>query len=241
MIILPAIDIKDSKAVRLTQGDYNKITVYSDNPLDFAYEFCSKGAEYLHIVDLNGAKDGKLSNYDIIKKIIIESGLKVEVGGGIRDEKGINQYLDAGAHRVILGTLALKDMDFLSRMINKYQEKIAVGVDTKNGFTATHGWLEVSNVSGYDFCLKLINIGVKTIIYTDISKDGTLQGTNLDIYKKLSALEGVNIIASGGISSYSEIEVLSSIGIHGAILGKAIYSGRLELDKAITAAKEKAN
>ena len=233
MKIFPAIDIKDGKAVRLLQGDFEKVTVYSDEPSEVARNFKEDGAKYLHLVDLDGAKDGGGANFELIKRITKESGMFVQVGGGIRDEERISRYLEAGAKRVILGTVAVTDFEFLVSMVKKHGNKIAVGVDVKNEFVAINGWTKVTEVKGMDFCEKLADAGVETVIYTDISKDGALKGTNLEAYSKLSAIHGLNIIASGGVSFEHEISRLKNLGVYGAILGKALYSGMLDLKRAI--------
>ena len=232
MQIFPAIDLKDKQVVRLTQGDYGKVEVYGQDPAAAARGFAAQGAKYLHVVDLDGAKDGALSNFDAVSAIIAATGMFVEVGGGIRDEARVRAYLEQGAGRVILGTAALRDFAFLQRMVDKYGEKIAVGVDAKDGFVATHGWLETSEVRGVDFCRRLRDTGVKTVIYTDISRDGKMQGTNLELYKELSQIEGLDIVASGGISSLKEIEILKN-EVYGAILGKALYLGAIDLKEAL--------
>lgn len=232
MRIFPAIDLRDGQAVRLFQGDYDKMTVYSQSPKDVAKQFKEKGASHLHIVDLDGAKDGKLSNFQVIQDIISEVDLFVQVGGGIRDELRIKQYLDLGVDRVILGTIAIKEPDFLKEMVKIYGEKIAVGVDVKDGYVAINGWKEITDMQGMDFCRYLKEIGVKTVIYTDISKDGGLAGTNLEAYKQLAEIRGLDVIASGGISFEEEIKVLKET-TYGAILGKAIYDGLLDLEKVI--------
>jgi phosphoribosylformimino-5-aminoimidazole carboxamide ribotide isomerase len=237
MKIFPAIDLKDGKAVRLFQGDYDKVTVYGENPIEIAEGFKKQGASNLHLVDLDGAKDGTLVNFDTIKKIVSGINMFVQVGGGIRDEQRIIQYLELGVGRVILGTVAVKDFDFLCDMVKKYGEKIAVGIDVKDEYVAINGWKEVTDIKGFEFCEKLQNAGVKTIIYTDISKDGVLQGTNMNAYDRLSKMDGLNIIASGGVSFENEIAELKGKGIYGAILGKAIYSGLLDLQRAITIAE----
>jgi len=233
MIIFPAIDLKDGKAVRLFQGDYDKMTVYSENPVETAKGFKESGASHLHIVDLDGAKDGQLANFETIKKITGAAGMFVQTGGGIRDEERILKYLNSGVSRVILGTAAVRDFDFLRRMVDKYKEKIAVSVDVRDGYIATSGWTETTGVKGMNFCEKLAKAGVKTVIYTDISKDGGLSGTNLDAYEGLSKIKGLDIIASGGISYESEITELRNKNIYGAILGKALYSGSLDLKRVI--------
>lgn len=237
MEIFPAIDLKDGKAVRLFQGDYDQMTVYSDDPVEVARGFKAAGAKNLHLVDLDGAKDGKLINFETIKAITGEVEMFVEVGGGIRDEERIRQYLELGVGRVILGTIAVKDFAFLKTMVDKYQDQIAVGVDVKDQLIAINGWKEITDINGMDFCSKLRDIGVKTVIYTDISKDGGMQGTNLQAYEKLSEIEGLHIVASGGISFEEEITALKNIGTYGAILGKALYTGALDLSKALLLAR----
>ncbi len=232
MKIFPAIDLRDGKAVRLFQGDYEQMTVYRENPVDIARGFKEKGADCLHLVDLDGAKDGKLVNFDTIKTIVEQVDMFVEVGGGIRDEERICQYLELGVGRVILGTVAVKEPEFLERMVQKYGERIAVGVDAKDGFVAVNGWKEITDHDSLAFCRYLQDIGVKTVIYTDISKDGGLQGTNMEIYKKLQEIEGLQVVASGGISFEEEIAALKDM-VDGAILGKALYSGMLDLESAV--------
>lgn len=236
MNVFPAIDLRDGKAVRLYQGDYDQMTVYSENPVDVARSFREKGAEYLHLVDLDGAKDGKLVNFDTIKAIVEEVDMYVEVGGGIRDEERIRQYLELGVGRVILGTIAIKDPEFLEAMVKKYGEKIAVGVDAKDGYVAINGWKEITDKESFEFCKYLRDIGVKCVIYTDISRDGGLQGTNMEAYKKLQEIEGLEITASGGISFEEEITALKDVAA-AAILGKAIYSGKLDLARAVELSK----
>ncbi|HOA34424.1 MAG: 1-(5-phosphoribosyl)-5-[(5-phosphoribosylamino)methylideneamino]imidazole-4-carboxamide isomerase [Clostridiales bacterium] len=232
MQILPAIDLRDGKVVRLYQGDYDKMTVFGDRPIDTALEFKRAGAENLHLVDLEGAKDGEPRNFNIIADILKYSGLKVEVGGGIRTEERILKYLEAGARRVILGTAALKNFEFTAEMVKKYGRHIAVGVDAREGFVAVSGWLETSSVDSFEFVRRLKEIGVQTVIYTDIACDGASKGTNLAAYEKLCEI-GINIIASGGISTMEELEKLEKIGAWGAILGKALYSGALDLKTVI--------
>lgn len=236
MEIFPAIDLRDGQAVRLFQGDYDQMTVYSKAPADVAKQFKAKGARNLHIVDLDGAKDGELVNFRSIKEIVTDVELFVEVGGGIRDEERIRQYLDLGVGRVILGTIAIKDPEFLRDMVKKYGEKIAVGVDVKDGRVAINGWKEVTDRDGMEFCRYLADIGVRTVIYTDISRDGGLKGTNLEAYRQLAEIEGLDIVASGGISFEEEITALKET-TYGAILGKAIYDGLLDLEKAIELAR----
>ena len=236
MKIFPAIDLRDGKAVRLYQGNYDQMTVYSDSPVDVAKSFKAKGASCLHLVDLDGAKDGRLVNFETIKEIVEEVDMYVEVGGGIRDEERIKQYLELGVGRVILGTIAVKDPGFLEAMLTKYGEKIAVGVDARDGFVAINGWKEITDRESFEFCRYLRDIGVRSIIYTDISRDGGLEGTNMEAYRKLQEIEGLEVTASGGISFEEEITALRDVAA-AAILGKAIYSGKLDLERAVKLAE----
>lgn len=238
MKIFPAIDLMGGQAVRLMQGDYKQKTVYSDSPVSVARGFADAGASCLHLVDLDGAKDGTLANFDTVKAIIQSTSMFAEIGGGIRTEERIQQYLDAGAGRVILGTIAIKDPDFTARMVSKYGEKIAIGVDARDGFVATDGWLKSSGQDSFAFCAALRDMGIKTVIYTDIACDGAMRGTNLPAYARLSKLYGLDIVASGGVSTLDEIKSLTSIGISGAILGKALYTGALDLRDALATAKQ---
>lgn len=237
MIIFPAIDLYEGKAVRLYKGDYAQKTVYSANPVSVAKDFASCGATHIHIVDLEGAKTGETPNFDLILKIKSASGLFSEVGGGIRDEKTVEKYLSAGIDRVILGTAAVKDKDFVKRVVNLYGDKIAVGIDIKDGFVAIKGWTENSGIRAFDFCSEMVDIGVKTVICTDISKDGALKGANAELYRELSARFPIDFIASGGVSAIKDVETLKSIGLYGAIIGKAYYTGDIDLKKAIEIAK----
>ena len=237
MNIIPAIDLIGGKAVRLLKGDYDKVTVYSDDPAAVAESFERAGAKYLHVVDLDGAKDGTTANFETIKKIIERTNLSVEVGGGIRTLERVRQYIDVGVDRVIIGTAAVTDPDFLCEAVELYGEKIVVGVDIKDGFVAIKGWLEVSELSCKEFCKKLESLGVKTIICTDISKDGMMSGTNRELYRELYDEFKLNIIASGGVSSMDDISALSDMGLFGAIVGKAIYTGAIELSEAIKLAE----
>lgn len=232
MYIYPAIDLRNGKVVRLTKGDYDQMEVYSSDPALIAKSFRQAGATHLHVVDLDGAKDGMLCNYEIISKLAAED-LFVEVGGGIRDEERIRAYLDAGVKRVILGSAAIENPAFAWEMAKKHGDAIAVGVDASEGKVAIHGWKVITDVDSLDFCKELRKNGVSTVIYTDISKDGTLSGTNLEVYKKLSTIEGLSIIASGGITFEHEIKILRDMNLHGAILGKALYTGKLDLARAI--------
>ncbi len=237
MLIFPAIDLYDKKAVRLFKGDYNQMTVYSENPLEVAKGFKAAGAEYIHMVDLEGAKDGTTPNFDIVAAVAKESGLKVEIGGGIRNEETIKRYIDAGVMRVILGTAALNDREFLESVCKKYGDKIAVGADLKDGQVAVKGWLETSNVSGMDFLAQMESLGVKTVICTDISRDGAMRGTNRELYKELSEKFSMDIVASGGVSTVGDIKALRAMNLYGAIVGKAIYTGDIDLKEAIEVAR----
>ena len=233
MQIFPAIDLSGGQVVRLYQGDYDQMTVYGSDPCAVAREFITAGAKYLHVVDLDGAKDGTLANFESIAAIAKQGGLYIEVGGGIRTEERIQQYLDLGVGRCILGTIAVKDFDFTARMAQKYGDRIAVGVDARDGYIAINGWKELSSETGIEFCTRLRDVGVKTVIYTDISRDGAEKGTNLELYRELAKIDGLNITASGGVSSLAELKELQTIGTHAAILGKALYTGRLDLKTVI--------
>lgn len=236
MELFPAIDLRSGRAVRLVQGDYDRMTVYSDEPVQLAREFAAQGARSLHLVDLDGAKAGAPANFEVIRAITETSGLFVEVGGGVRTEAQLTRYLEAGAGRVILGTAAVTDPAFLGRMLKKYGPRIAVGVDAKGGRVATHGWQQLSELDSFGFCRRLRDLGVSAVIYTDISRDGRLAGTNLEAYRQLAGLKGLAVIASGGISSCEELARLQQLGLAGAILGKALYEGRLTLPAALRAA-----
>lgn len=231
--IYPAIDLIGGRVVRLFQGDYDKETVYSEDPCAIARGFVEAGARYLHLVDLDGARDGTTANFDSIEAIARQGGLCIEVGGGIRSEERIERYLSLGVSRCILGTIAVKDFAFTARMARKYGDKIAVGVDAREGFVAINGWKELSEEKGIDFCRRLRDAGVQTVIYTDISRDGAGKGTNLEVYRSLSEINGLKVTASGGVGSLDEIKRLEQMGVSAAILGKAIYSGQLELADVI--------
>ena len=233
MEIFPAIDLVGGKAVRLFKGDYNQMTVYNDNPLEVARDFEEKGAKFIHLVDLEGAKDGTTPNIDVVKQIAENTSLFVEIGGGIRDIRTVEKYLGIGVGRVILGTAAVKDEAFLKEALRKYGDKVAVGIDIKDGFVAIKGWCENSGIDPFEFTEKMQNLGVKYIICTDVSKDGAMKGTNLELYKKLSEKFSVNITASGGISSMEDIKALRKMNIYGAIIGKAYYIGAIDLKEAI--------
>ncbi len=237
MIIFPAIDLYDNKAVRLFKGDYAQMTVYSDDPVSVAKDFKSKGATHIHVVDLEGAEKGAPVHAAIVEKISKETGLFVEIGGGIRQMEQIDGYLSAGASRVILGTAAVTDEEFLKAALAKYGEKIAVGADIADGKIAIRGWKEKSAYAAKDFFAKMQVLGVKTIVCTDISKDGAMRGTNLELYKSLSETFTIDLVASGGVSSISDVEALRHMGVYGGIIGKAYYIGAIDLTKAIEVAK----
>ncbi len=237
MKIFPAIDIIDGKAVRLFKGDYQKMTVYADNPLDVVNDFKKCGAEYLHLVDLDGAKTGQTPNLETIEKIVRESQMFVEVGGGIRSREVIKKYKDIGVKRVILGTIAVTDQQFLRQMVLEFGDLIAVGVDIKDGYVAIKGWMEKSAYTYQEFFEVLKEIGVKTIIVTDISKDGAMLGTNLALYESIKKEYSFDVIASGGVSSMQDITSLTKLGVYGAIIGKAYYEKAIDLSKAIEVSK----
>ncbi len=237
MIIFPAIDLVSGKAVRLFKGDYNNMTVYNENPLEVALDFEKSGATFVHLVDLEGAKDGTTPNIDVVKEIVDNTSLKVEIGGGIRDMLTVKKYLDIGVSRVILGTAAVKDEKFLAEAVSTYGEKIAVGVDVKNGKVAIKGWLEESQYGCFEFTEKMQKLGVKTIICTDVSRDGAMQGTNRELYKELTEKFSVDITASGGVSSMDDVKALRALNLYGAIIGKAYYVGAIDLKEAIEVAR----
>ncbi len=238
MKIFPAIDLFDKKAVRLFKGDYNQMTIYSDSPLSVAKEFEKLGAKNIHLVDLQGAKSGVPENIDIIEQIAKNTNLFIEVGGGIRNMETIQKYISYGANRVILGTSAVTDEEFLDKAILEFGDKIAVGADIKDGYIAIKGWLENSAYTVEEFFAKMEQKGVKTVICTDISKDGAMKGTNLELYKKLKKDYKINVIASGGVSSIQDIKNLSENDIYGAIIGKAYYVGAIDLKQAIEVAND---
>ena len=237
MKIFPAIDLYEGKAVRLLKGNYNDLTVYSENPIEIAKDFESQGATELHTVDLEGARDGGTPNIEIIKSFVENTSLNVGVGGGIRSMDTVKAYLDAGVKRVILGTAAVTDEAFLKEVVSLYGEKIAVGADIKDGKVAIKGWVEKSEYGTFEFFDKLEKIGVSTGICTDISKDGAMQGTNRELYKELSEKFSVNIIASGGVSSLDDIKALNEMNLYGAIIGKAYYTGAVKINEALEVTK----
>ncbi len=239
MLIFPAIDLYGGSAVRLFKGDYNQMTVYSTDPLAVAKDFEAKGATYIHMVDLEGAKDGTTPNLSVVSAIAQNTSLRVEIGGGIRSMETVDKYISAGVYRVILGTAAINDRPFLEAALEKYGEKIAVGADVKDGFVAIKGWLETSSVSCEEFFSDMEKLGVRTVICTDISKDGAMRGTNRALYKTLSERFSVDIVASGGVSSMEDIKALRDMQLYGAIVGKAYYVGAIDLSEAIALADGK--
>lgn len=237
MLIYPAIDLFEGKAVRLLRGDYAQMTVYSEHPEEIALDFAAQGASRIHLVDLEGAKSGETPNFDTVLRIKKTSGLFCEIGGGVRNMEVIARYLDAGIDRVILGTAAVTQPGFVAEAAAKYGEKIAVGVDVKDGYVAVKGWTEKSEEEAFAFCRRMNDIGVRTLICTDISRDGAMQGTNLNLYRELSQSLGMQIIASGGVSSMDDVRALAAMDIHGAIIGKAYYTGAIQLREAIEVAQ----
>lgn len=237
MILFPAIDLFQGKAVRLFKGDYDQMTVYSEHPEEIARDFAAKGATHIHLVDLEGARDGKTPNMETVLCIRQQSGLFCEIGGGIRSMETVERYLSAGLDRVILGTAAVENEEFLTEAVQLYGEKIAVGVDIRDGMVAVKGWTEHSRFEFMPFCSHLSEIGVKTLICTDISRDGAMRGTNRELYRQLSQELDVQIVASGGVSTLEDVIELQKMGLYGAIIGKAYYTGAIDLEKAIEAAR----
>ncbi|MBQ2422535.1 MAG: 1-(5-phosphoribosyl)-5-[Clostridia bacterium] len=233
MLIFPAIDLYEKKAVRLFKGDYDNMTVYSENPIEIAQDFVNAGATHIHVVDLEGAKDGTTPNISVVRQIAAETDLFIEIGGGIRDMDTVDAYLSSGVSRVILGTAAVNDREFLTAAVKKYGDKIAVGADVKDGYIAIKGWLESSALTLDDFLQEMEKIGVKYIICTDISKDGAMRGTNLELYSRLSEKYSMNITASGGVSTLDDVKKLNEMNLYGAIIGKAYYIGAIDLKDAL--------
>ena len=237
MLIFPAIDLFEGKAVRLLKGEYNQMTVYNNDPLAVARDFAAQGATCLHLVDLEGAKSGTTPNMDTIRRLTGETELFTEVGGGIRNMDTVRAYLEAGVDRVILGTAALRDEAFLKEAVAEYGDRIAVGVDIRDGKVAIRGWVETSETDALEFLTRLEKIGVGTVICTDISRDGAMAGTNHDLYSVLTERFSMNIIASGGVSSIEDVRRLAGRNLYGAIIGKAYYTGAISLKEAIEVAK----
>ncbi|MBR3778904.1 MAG: 1-(5-phosphoribosyl)-5-[Clostridia bacterium] len=233
MLLFPAIDLYEGKAVRLYKGDYNRLTVYNDNPAAVAKDFAAAGAKHIHIVDLEGAKSGTTPNLDTVVRIKRESGLFCEIGGGVRNMDVVRAYIEAGLDRVILGTAAVENPAFVREAVAAYGEKIAVGVDLKDGYVAVKGWTEKSALDAMTFCRQMQEIGVKTLIVTDISKDGAMQGTNHGLYGELqAAFPALQFVASGGVSSMEDVRRLADANLYGAIIGKAYYIGAIDLKEA---------
>ena len=237
MIIFPAVDLYEGKAVRLVQGDYARMTVYEDDPLNAALRFREAGAKWVHLVDLEGARDGTTPNLETVLRIRRESGLKAEIGGGIRSMETVDKYLSEGLDRVILGTAALEDEDFLMQALARYGDRIAVGVDILDGQVAVRGWREKSGTDAFSFCEKLQEMGLSTLISTDISRDGAMRGANRALYRELQEKFSMNIVASGGVSSLDDVRALASLRLYGAIIGKALYTGDIDLKEAIEVAE----
>ncbi|MBE6714342.1 MAG: 1-(5-phosphoribosyl)-5-[(5-phosphoribosylamino)methylideneamino]imidazole-4-carboxamide isomerase [Ruminococcaceae bacterium] len=237
MLIYPAIDLYEGKAVRLFKGNYDEMTVYGDDPLKIAEDFERNGATHIHMVDLEGAKHGTTPNFESVKRVKNNTALFVEIGGGIRSVETIDKYVDAGIDRVILGTAAVCAEGFVEKAVKEFGEKIAVGIDILDGYVAIKGWTEKSQLRAFDFAEKMEDIGVKTMICTDISKDGAMQGTNHQLYRQLSERFSMQIIASGGVSSIDDVERLAALRIHGAIIGKAYYTGAVNIKEAVEVAK----
>ena len=237
MILFPAIDLYGGKAVRLYKGDYKQMTVYSDDPLSVARDFASSGARYIHMVDLEGARDGNTPNLDTVRRIAEGTGLYTEIGGGIRDIETVRRYLENGVDRVILGTSAVENEAFLSEALSLYGDRIAVGADIRDGELYVKGWLSGTGVDVRDFFRRMQSLGVKTVISTDISRDGAMRGTNRELYRSLSEEFSVNIVASGGVSSLDDIAALRKMGLYGAIVGKAYYTGAVSLKEALSVAR----
>ncbi len=233
MILFPAIDIRNGKCVRLIQGDYNQEKIYHDSPVKVAKQWQDQQANYLHIVDLDGAKTGESRNIDAIKAIAQQTTIPIQLGGGIRSLEIIKEYLDAGVDRVIVGTAAINDKEFLQRSVHNYGEQIAVSIDARNGYVATDGWTETSSVKATDLVKELEQLGIKTIIYTDILKDGMLKGPNFDELEQLKDTTSINLIASGGVSTKQDVDRLQSMNLYGAIIGKALYDGTVTFESLL--------
>lgn len=237
MLIFPAIDLRNGQVVRLIQGDYGRMTVYGSDPVSVAQAYRDDGAEYLHVVDLDAALDGGQKNFAVIERLARESGLKIEVGGGARSEESARRYLDAGISRVILGSAAVEKPELMEKLAKAYPGQIAAGVDAKDGFVAIHGWKTVTDIRADAFIESLPARGVNTVIYTDISRDGKLQGPNLDAYQRLNGIPGLQVVASGGVSALADIRALAAMKLYAAIIGKALYEKKLSLKDALAAGK----
>ncbi len=233
MIIYPAIDIKDKSCVRLTQGSYDNMTVYEKDPVKVALKWESMGAKILHLVDLDGARDGKRINESLVRDIVNNVKIPIQIGGGIRDTEGVELYLNMGVSQVIIGTAAIKNPSWLKEMIERYDDKIVVSIDAKNGFIATDGWESISNKKALDYIKELKDLGLRRIVYTDIEKDGMLKGPNFNMYEALNKEIDIEVIASGGVTTMEDINHLKDIGLYGAIIGKALYDGKLNLEEVL--------
>lgn len=233
MIIYPAVDVREGKCVRLTQGEFNKETVYADNPVEMALKWEKAGAQYLHVVDLDGARTGKSQNIAVISEIAGKIGIPVQLGGGIRTIEMIENFLNEGIKRVILGTSAVKDPELVKRAVNTFENNVVIGIDAKDGMVAIEGWEKTSEFKAVDFAKKMEDLGVKTIIYTDISRDGMLTGPNLKAMEEMVKAVGIDIIASGGVGKIEDIKNLKEVGVSGAIVGRALYTGDVDLKQAI--------
>lgn len=233
MLIFPAIDLRDGQVVRLTEGDYDRMTVYGQDPLAVARSFRDAGAEYLHVVDLDAAREGGQKNFSVIETLARESGLALEVGGGARDEASARRYLDAGVYRVILGSAAVENPALLEQLAARYPGRIAAGIDARAGRVAIHGWKTVTDLSAMDFARSMPSRGVDTVIYTDIARDGMLSGPNIPVYAQLAQIPGLRVVASGGVSSEEDLRALRETGVYAAIVGKALYAGAIDLKRAL--------
>lgn len=238
MILFPAIDLKDGKCVRLEQGDFSKQEIYSRSPLEVALAFEKVGSKVLHIVDLDGARTGERRNASIVSEILENTNLDIQLGGGIRSLESITFWLELGISKVILGTIAIENINIVKEAVERYGDRIIVGVDAKDAFVATNGWEKATAQNSFEFCKELENLGVKSVVYTDISKDGMLTGPNLEAYKKLSNETNLQIIASGGVSSINDLISLQKLNLYGAISGKAIYERKFSLEEALKCLQE---
>ncbi|WP_026895417.1 1-(5-phosphoribosyl)-5-[(5-phosphoribosylamino)methylideneamino]imidazole-4-carboxamide isomerase [Clostridiisalibacter paucivorans] len=230
MIIYPAIDIKDGKCVRLKQGKFKDITIYNDNPVQVAKDWEKKGAKYIHIVDLDGALKGKSFNREIIKEIILSINIPIQIGGGIRTLEDITGYIDMGADKVIIGTKAIEDKRFLNDVLKKYRDNIVISIDAKDGLIAAHGWTSISSINAVDFIVELERMGIKTVVYTDISKDGMMKGPNFEMYSEIMDKSNIDIVASGGVSTIEDVFKLREMDVYGCIIGKALYNGNIDFE-----------
>ncbi len=237
MRLYPAIDMIDGQCVRLIQGDYRKKTTFSEDPLAVALRWQEEGGEFIHLVDLDGAKNGEMPNFDIICTIAKELRIPIEVGGGIRDMRAVEKYLEHGVNRVILGTAAIKNPEFVKEAVKEYGHRIVVGIDAKDGMVAVSGWEEVSQVSALSLAKRMEQLGVATLIYTDIATDGMLKGPNITAMQEMAEYVTIDVVASGGVSSLKDLEKLTQTGVEGAIIGKALYTGHIQLGEAVELCK----